>query len=260
MDQTTDTLADTAEPAKGRIDIHSHLLPSVDDGCMAFEESLECVRRLKKAGFVGSICTPHVIGSKSTESNNNQIQHIRCWVSQFRQELCDAQIEYQLWPGGELRLFDGVIDWLKYQEVPTLADSRCVLVDFWEPVWPAWIMKAFEWLLANGFQPILAHPERLAGGNGLDGQLKTLTSMGVWLQGNFRPMTGLDGYEPDIWVRRLLSEDRYQFMAMDTHRPNTLDDRLDGMRLVEQEYGLAMLNRLTIEAPRRLVFGSACIP
>ena len=41
------------------MDIHSHLVPGIDDGCRTLDESLTCIRRLKEIGFVGTICTPH---------------------------------------------------------------------------------------------------------------------------------------------------------------------------------------------------------
>lgn len=234
----------------GRIDIHSHLLPAVDDGCMDFEESLECVRRLKAAGFIGSICTPHVYPQ---DSSCHQIEHIRRQVAALDQQLRVAGVDYHLWPGGELRIYDGVIDWLKDHAVPTLAGSRCVLVDFWASRWPKWVTRVFEWLLKQGYRPILAHPERIACADVLDRQLKEMTEMGVWLQGNFRCMTGEDGYDPDLWVRRLLGEGRYHFLALDMHRPNALDGRFDGMQLVIEEFGRATLDRLTVDHPRRLI-------
>lgn len=241
-------------PATGRIDIHSHLLPAVDDGCRVFEESLECIRQLQEAGFIGSICTPHVYGE---DPNCNLIQHIRFWVARFQEQLQEAGVVYRVWPGGELRLFEGVIDWLEDQEVPTLAGSRCVLVDFWDLTWPNWVTPVFEWLLDRDYRPILAHPERMACTRQLGEKLNELVTMGVWLQGNSRPMTGCDSVESDRWVRQLLGADCYQFMATDTHRPQSQRDRLDGMQLVAQEYGRSKLDELTIAAPRRFILSSS---
>ncbi len=234
----------------GRIDIHSHLLPAVDDGCIDIEESLDCVRRLKAAGFVGSICTPHVYPQ---DPRCNHMDLIRGQVAALAERLRADGMVYHIWPGGELRIYDGVIDWLKDHEVPVLAGSGCVLVDFWQLKWPKWATRVFEWLLGQGYRPILAHPERLACTKVLDKQLNQIADMGVWLQGNLRCMTGEDGYEPDRWVRRLLGEGRYQFMALDMHRPSALDSRLDGMQLVVEEFGVSTLNRLTIDQPRRLI-------
>ena len=235
-------------PESGRIDIHSHLLPSVDDGCRDLDESLDCVRRLKSAGFAGSICTPHVYPQQPMYPS---VEHVRGWVIQLDQRLKDAGLSYHLWPGAELRLYNGVVDWMRHHGPPTLAGSRCVLVDFWEKKWPKWATEAFEWLLGQGYQPILAHPERLACTDVLDTELGKLTELGVWLQGNFRSMTGEEGFEPSRWVRKLLDEDRYQFLALDMHRPDHLHGRLDGMGLVEAEFGSPTLDRFTIDAPRR---------
>ena len=257
MEQSSAQLngGETPAPSRtGRIDIHSHLLPGIDDGCPDFEQTLACVRRLQEAGYVGSICTPHIYPE---DPNSNRIEHVRSLTDQLDKQLRAAGVDYRVWPGGELRIFDGVIDWFKKDGVPTLAGSRCVLIDFWEKRWPKWATRAFEWLLEQDYRPILAHPERLACTKELDKQLKNISEKGVWLQGNFRCMTGEDGYGPDQWVRRLLTEGRYQFMALDVHRPETLEGRLDGMSLVEVEFGRATLDRFTVEAPRKLILSSA---
>src|SRR4051794_15107533 len=44
----------------GRIDVHSHLLPGVDDGCASIEDSIACAARMVAAGYTHSFCTPHV--------------------------------------------------------------------------------------------------------------------------------------------------------------------------------------------------------
>ena len=77
--------------------------------------------------------------------------------------------------------------------------------------------------------------------------------MGVWLQGNFRSMTGEDGYHADRAVRKFLKEQRYRFMALDVHGPQCLAGRLDGIQLVEEEFGREVVDQLTVEAPRKLV-------
>ena len=144
--------------AHSRIDIHSHLLPGIDDGCASLDESLESVRRLIAAGYRGSICTPHIWPEKYA---GNKTGHIEAWTKQLQLQIWDTGLDYQVWPGGELRLFEGMIDWMKQRGVPTLAGSRCVLLDYWDNDWPKWTNECFRWLLDEGYQPILAHPERL---------------------------------------------------------------------------------------------------
>jgi protein-tyrosine phosphatase len=232
------------------IDIHSHLLPGIDDGCGNLAQSIESVRRLKDAGFCGTICTPHV---QPNLSRLNTPAKIEAWTADLAAALREAGIEYDVWPGGELRLHEGVIEWVKIHGVPTMAGSRCVLADFWIDDNPPWILDAIRWFFDNGYQPVLAHPERLAPTPQVDDMLETMLDLGVWFQGNLRCLTGEDGYRPDRRVRAFLEQDRYRFMALDMHAPDSLPGRLDGVGLFETEFGASALRRLMCDAPRELI-------
>ncbi|MFP4145562.1 MAG: tyrosine-protein phosphatase [Phycisphaeraceae bacterium] len=236
-------------PETGSIDVHSHLLPGIDDGCRDIGESLESVRRLQQAGYAGTICTPHIWPETFPA---NTAENIRQWTRLLQQRLEDEGLDYPIWPGGEVRLFDGVIDWFEKREVPTLAGTRWVLTDMWEDAWPKWADAAFDWLLEHDYKPILAHPERLNVGD-LNPHLDDLMSRGVTLQGNFLPMTGEDGFIADRRVREYLSEGRYGLLALDMHRPDSLESRLDGLELVRQEFGDDIVRRGIVEAPRELI-------
>jgi len=231
-----------------RIDIHSHLLPNIDDGCKSDEETIVCVRRLKAAGYVGSICTPHIWPELFPQ---NLPLQVRAWAARLSDLLEDMGIEYHVWPGGELRLYDGVIPFMEKNGVPTLADSRFVLMDFWDKQWPKWANAIFQWFLDHKYRPILAHPERIPDQRGdLNERLLEAEQMGVLLQGNARSLTGAEGIPASMIVRKLLNEQRYHFFALDMHRPDTLVQRLDGMSLLEVEFGTALHDHFTVTAPR----------
>ncbi len=234
-----------------RIDIHSHLLPNIDDGCVSDEESLECIGRLKEAGYVGSICTPHIWPELFPQ---NLPMQVRAWAARMSDLLQDMGIDYRIWPGGELRLYDGVIPFIETHGVPTLADSRFVLVDFWDKQWPKWANKTFQWFLDRKFRPILAHPERIPDQRGdLDDRLREVEAMGVLLQGNARSLTNGEGLPASMMLRKLLREQRLHFFALDMHRPDSLNQRLDGMSLLEVEFGAELHDHFTITAPRSIV-------
>ncbi|MBI1336187.1 MAG: hypothetical protein GC164_04400 [Phycisphaera sp.] len=233
------------------IDIHSHLLYGIDDGCGDIHESIECVTRLKSLGYVGTVCTPHIWPELYPL---NTIEHVRGWTAQLQKELSDAGIDYKVWPGGEVRLHAKLIDQCKAMGVPTLADSRCVLVDVWFDKWPKWVLPIFEFLLKENYQPILAHPERMNIPKELPKRMEDLTKMGVLLQGNFRSFTGEEGYHADRYVRQFMDEGRYSFLALDMHRPETLDARLDGIQLMAAAYGDGRFKELACDAPRKWVF------
>lgn len=234
----------------GRIDLHSHLLPQVDDGCACVEDSLACVRELLAHGYEGTICTPHVWGELFPDNTPARIAR---WVDRLRERLAVEGLSYRLWPGGELRLHDNAVPWMRVHGVPTLAGSNCVLTDFWADHWPDYVDRTFAWLLDEGYTPVLAHPERLGCPDELFARLDDLAAMGVLLQGNFKPVTGEEGLRPMTVARRLLDEDRYTFMALDMHGPDSLAVRFDGLRLIDRELGPARLHRYTCTAPREFI-------
>lgn len=252
-DATHATPAADRSPAvpPGIVDMHSHLLPGIDDGCADFSESLACIRHLQNRGYVGSICTPHIWPEQFPD---NTPSHVHAWTDQLRTRLRNEGVDYRLWSGGELRLSRDVVDYFKAHGVPTLADSRYVLCDFWECKWPRWVDRAFDWLLAEDYQPVLAHPERL-GVADLPKHLDHLHDRGVLLQGNFRCLTGGEGPVPHRWVRQFLTEDRYTFMALDMHGPGSLDSRLLGLTMARQDFGTQNIDAKVIDAPRQRVLG-----
>lgn len=235
----------------GRIDLHSHMIPGVDDGCQDIDEVITSIVALQRAGFVGSVCTPHIWAELFPQ---NTPQHVGVWVDQLARELANRGVTYRLWAGGELRLFDGVVEWMKVNGVPTLADSQYVLMDFWVEKWARWISKSLAWLLAEGYKPIIAHPERMnMDGKKLEARMDELAKDGVLFQGNFQCMTGEAGYHADQRIRQWLAQDRYTFLAMDMHRPDGLEARLDGMTMVETEFGRTTLDNLTRDNPRKFI-------
>lgn len=142
----------------GRIDLHSHLLPGIDDGCPTQADSVKCVRRLIDRGFVGTVYTPHII---SDQFPKNTPDRISGWVADLQEKLIAEGLEYRLWTGGEVRIAPGILQWFDKIGVPTLGPSQYVLTDWWESAWPDYGYRLFEDLLEAGYQPILAHPERM---------------------------------------------------------------------------------------------------
>ena len=247
---TTHTTDIPAVPELGRIDIHSHLLPGVDDGCEDIDQCIACIKQLKRVGYTASICTPHII-PKMFEANTKD--NIAQWVCSLRSELAKRHIDYTIWAGGEINLQPEMPDWLEKNGVPTLAGSNRVLMDHWADVWPDWFTEVMQWFIDKGYQPILAHPERMVCTWQDYDKIQELIDMGVWLQGNFLPITGEEGYEPDQLVCRMIEEQKYQLMAMDMHKPDALPSRIDGMKIVAEKYGTQLLDYFTLNAPRQLI-------
>ena len=235
----------------GPIDIHTHLLPGIDDGCQTVLESIEAINLLKAAGFTGAICTPHIWPYNYP---HNTTEHIYAWTMQLTRDLQQHDVEFVLWPGGELHFDKDAMSWLTTQPVPTLAGSNFVLFDFWEDKWPAkWLDEVINWLFQNEYQPVLAHPERYGNIKDVYDQLIKLCDQGVMLQGNLKSITGEELYLADQLLMRLINEDRYTFLASDTHGPDSIHPRIEGINIFKEEYGQDLLDTLINQNPRTLI-------
>ncbi|QGJ68373.1 Hypothetical protein PBC10988_0320 [Planctomycetales bacterium 10988] len=235
----------------GWIDIHSHLLPGIDDGCQSLEDSLECIERLQAEGFVGTICTPHIWPSLFPRNTWLNIQdHVR-WL---QSELETREIDYQLWPGGEIRLDLQSLPWLEEHGVPTLGNGRCVLVDYWDTEWDPDIHQMIQFFQEKGYQVILAHPERmLLPDPPLEDLLANLRDAGVWLQGNLNSISGGEGNQAQSRVDRWLEADLYKLIAMDMHGPDSLPGRFRGLQRLLQRYDKATAEQLLANVPQEII-------
>lgn len=231
----------------GYLDLHSHLLPGIDDGCRNLEDSFACVRRLLGHGFVGTVCTPHYWFE---QFGNNSPAIIRDLVAGLQEKLAAEGLKYSLWAGGEVRICEDTIRSFKQHGIPTLGPSNFVLIDFWGYTWPRCGDEVVDYLLSNDFQPILAHPERMA----LDDTelfilLESLMAKGVRLQGNLNSISGGEGRLAQERIFQLLEEDKIFLIATDMHQPHALDGRMEGIDILSQKVGEAKVNQYIQERP-----------
>src|SRR4051794_19759670 len=84
----------------GRIDVHSHLLPGLDDGCRTVQESVQCARMMAQAGYTHSFCTPHIWPHLA----RNTVAEIPEQTARLQEALELADVRLRLMPGGEINL------------------------------------------------------------------------------------------------------------------------------------------------------------
>ena len=238
-------------PAAGKIDLHCHLLAGVDDGCRTLDQSVECIRQWMKQGFSGSICTPHV--GVSFYSDNTP-ENLQTNLRELRERLAEENLPYAIWDGGEVRLSKSIVEWFSFVGLPTLGPGRCVLLDWWGRDWPDYCTDACQFLVDNGYQPVLAHPERMGLTDGkLDDVLAELTSIGVWLQGNLNSIGGGEGPVAQQRAEQLLRKDGYHVLASDTHGPDSVISRVYGLKSLLDHYGEDKAKLLLEQRPREIL-------
>lgn len=234
---------------KTKIDVHSHLLPGIDDGCKTIEESIACARLLVENGYSHSFCTPHIW--KNLPANN--VANIPVMVAALQTELEKQSIPLKLIPGGENNIQPDLFQTLPEQVVTFGMNRKYVLIDFWADKLPEFFTTNVKWLQSLGLTVILAHPERMRAVQDDPAAVERIVQMGVLMQGNL----GCFSDPPHAYNRRtaedLLSQDRYFCVGSDLHNLASLPARLEGLKRIREVVGEEKFNVLTWENPKKLL-------
>jgi protein-tyrosine phosphatase len=233
----------------GRIDVHSHLLPGIDDGCKTLAESLDCARMLVENGYTHSFCTPHIWPNLP----KNNIGQITVATAALQMELDGNGIALKLLPGGELNLRADLMQTALDEIVTYSMQRKFALIDLWADKLPAFFEPTVKWLRAAGMTVVLAHPERMRAVQDDPGLAEYFAELGILLQGNL----GCFGDSPTAFSRKtaeiLLEEDRYFMLGTDLHSIDSLPLRMSGLKRVEEITGGEKLKELTHMHPGRLL-------
>jgi protein-tyrosine phosphatase len=194
------------------VDIHSHLIPGVDDGAKDLENSIELIKALKDLGFKKIITSPHVY----SEYYPNSSSRLLAGLDTLRQGLKAANIDIEVSCAAEYFIDEMFEERLEKNDILTIYDNY-VLVEmsfFSEAI------KLDEYLFKmqiKGYNPILAHPERYTYYTKNFGRFQDLKDRGCKLQLNLLSLTGHYGKEVKDLAIRLLQANLYDFVGTDTH-------------------------------------------
>jgi protein-tyrosine phosphatase len=205
------------------IDLHSHLLPGIDDGPATLAESVEMARVAWEAGTLAMACTPHMIAAHPTEP-----QEMLRGVARLRAALDEADIPLAIHPGAEISL-----DWLGRMSDEDLAmasigDGPWLLLEMPFRGWPLGLPETLRDLEIRGFRAILAHPERAEAIHRAPDRMRDLIGRGALVQVTAGSFLGEHGPAARRAALILLGGGAAHFIASDSHsagpwRPPGLD-------------------------------------
>ena len=197
-----------------KIDIHSHILPGIDDGASNIEESMILIRAMKSWGFERVTCTPHV---NALYRNTPEI--IRTAFDQLAEAVQTENIDIELRMSAEYRLVPQTWpDTLKENSLMPIED-RFILMEL--PINKPWNMgdikpmEEFQKIMAMGLTPVLPHPERY---RYLDEKtVMSYAEAGVKIQCNYGSLAGIYGEDVKISASDYISKGIVTFLATDLH-------------------------------------------
>lgn len=197
------------------VDIHSHLLPGIDDGARTFEDSLRLTRALQSFGITQIITTPHII----EHVWNNTLGQIQSLEKDTSANLATANSTIPFKAAAEYLMDDQFVRLFQSNNLLTLKDNY-VLVEMSYINAPIQLYTILFDLQVAGYIPVLAHPERyLFYQNNFD-EYRKLKRAGCLFQLNLLAVVGYYGKQINKTAERLLTEGMYDYVGSDVHHDN----------------------------------------
>ncbi|MCC2097254.1 MAG: capsular biosynthesis protein [Hyphomicrobiales bacterium] len=218
------------------IDLHSHLLPGIDDGARDLDMALTMARAAVDGGVKVQACTPHIMPGVW----NNTGPAIQAAVAELQGKIDEEGIPLRLVAGADVHVVPNLVAGLQSGHLLSLAGTRYVLIEPPHHVAPPRLDEAFFGLLTAGYVPILTHPERLAWVESHYDMVVRLARSGVWMQITSGSLTGSFGSKPKYWGERMLDDGLVHLLASDTHNmkrrpPDLAYGREAAARIVGEE-------------------------
>jgi protein-tyrosine phosphatase len=200
-----------------QVDIHSHLIPGIDDGSRTMDESIAMLTKFQSLGYRKVITTPHIMSEvypNNSERINEGLHELRESINKLGLTIeIDAAAEYY---------FDETLEFrLKEKNFMTFGDGY-VLVEFAFHNAPMFEDKLFFEMQMAGYKPVLAHFERYMYYLGSTERAQELREKGVLIQMNLNSLSGHYGVEIKKQAERLIDAQLLDFVGTDCHRMDHL--------------------------------------
>jgi protein-tyrosine phosphatase len=235
------------------IDLHSHVLPGVDDGARTIEDSRELASKAASEGITAIAATPHVRHDYPTTPDRMEAE-----VTALRRDFSEQGIPVEILHGGEVDL--QAMRALSQDDLRrfTIAQNgRYLLVEFPYRGWPLDLEQTLFDLALSGIAPILAHPERNAAVQADPGRLGPFVERGGLVQITAASLDGRIGRRSRQAAQQLIEAGHAHVLASDAHLPEI---REVGLATAAEALDDELARYLTQAAPSAIVAGEAVPP
>jgi protein-tyrosine phosphatase len=241
------------------IDLHSHILPAMDDGARSLEESLQIARAYETIGYRSVVATPHMVpGTQWTPSVN----HIESQVVALNQAIKKQGIMLEIAAGMEIALDPQIPELLDTGGLRALGNSTYLLI---EPPFqqfpPGWEQIIFS-IRAKGYAILLAHPERCMQLADNADVIDRLKNAGVYFQISWGSVSGRYGRAVARTAQAMLKQGQVHCLATDSHRVAHLDpERIQAAaHRIRETIGDENFDRIGVDNPQRVLAGEPLLP
>lgn len=233
------------------LDLHTHLLPGVDDGAQTMEDSLNMLRNAHASNVAAVVATPHC--NVPPQWTNYNCAQFREKFLELRRRAKEADIPVQIIAGAEVRVTEDLPMLLEQGKVLTINDGKYVLTEFLPWASADYCQEHLDMILALGYIPLVAHPERYMTVCRTPALVGQWLEMGCHVQLTAGSILGKFGTEVKKTSEYLLRNDMVACVASDAHgvkrRTNFLMDAYDHLAL---RYSNGYAQSLMWETPLRI--------
>ena len=232
------------------IDIHSHILPGIDDGSKSFSISLAILKGLREQGITDIIATPHYVTGSSYMSSAAEN---RLLLKSLQTQIRKAGLDIRIYLGNEIYIDHDIANLLRTRTISSLAGSKYLLVEL--PMSGEY--EDFEDILLslnyNGYQVILAHPERYHTSWKDFGMLEDLAEQGILFQCNLGSFIGQYGRHAQKTARKLAKKDLIFAFGTDIHHQRDYSEIGSAIFKLHRYYSEDELQQLLVANPLKIV-------
>ncbi len=194
-------------------DMHSHLIPGIDDGSPDTETSLGLIRGLKALGYRKLVTTPHIM----RDMYPNTAAGILEQFEKLQEIIRSAAIDVELGVAAEYFLDDHLREILKKKQRLLTISKNMVLVEFSMASEPLNLKEILFELQLQGYTPVIAHPERYIYHERNRSFFEDLKSSGYLFQLNILSLTGFYGRSPFVLAHDFIKKGFYDLAGTDLH-------------------------------------------
>jgi protein-tyrosine phosphatase len=232
------------------IDIHSHIMPGIDDGARDLEEAVRMAEVAAADGIEQMISTPHMFNGLSHNPHPDEIAER---VDQLQAAVGDL---LKILPGNEVHISHEIAEQAKSNRVMKLNRRNYMLVEFPQLTVPIGAEDLFYKLQLQSICPILVHPERNAQIQSRPSIVSAFVERGVLVQVTAMSLTGEFGPAAKRCADLLVRHNCAHFIATDCHRPDRRPPILSrGRDAAAQLIGEQRARRLVYDNPLAVVNG-----
>ncbi len=237
------------------IDLHTHILPGVDDGVETEDEAVEFARVARGDGIRIIVATPHC----KDGSYVNERPVVLAGVARLRERLSSEGVDVEVLPGAEIHVCADLIQRVQDRQFATLGDNgKTVLLELSLTQYPVNLTNLVFQMKLAGLDVVFAHPERIRYFQDDVRRYEEVVRLGSWGQLTTGSVTGTFGAEVREFSRELLRRDLVHVLATDAHnlrgRPPLFSPAL---AVIAAWVGEARARAMVEEAPRALLAGRA---